>query len=48
MPEFMSSMLAFQDTYDSPIDMSETARVFGVRQETLDGYAQRAFGNRGA
>jgi NADH dehydrogenase len=48
MPEFMSGMLAFQDTYDSPIDMSETARIFGVRQETLDGYAQRAFGNRGA
>ena len=44
LPEHFWGLLAFQDTYDSPIPMEETARTFGVQQETLDAYARRAFG----
>jgi uncharacterized protein YbjT (DUF2867 family) len=46
LPEHVASLLAFQDTYDSPIEMAETARTFGVVQETLGEYVQRAFGGR--
>jgi uncharacterized protein YbjT (DUF2867 family) len=30
LPDVMSGLLAFMDTYDSPIDMAETARSYGV------------------
>ncbi len=44
LAEFVSGMMAATDTYDSPIDMAETARTFGVRQTTLEEYARREFG----
>jgi NADH dehydrogenase len=31
MPPFMAQMLAMQDTYDSPMEMADTAAEFGVR-----------------
>ena len=36
--------MASTETYDSPIDMAETARTFGVRQTTLEEYVRREFG----
>jgi uncharacterized protein YbjT (DUF2867 family) len=36
LAEFLSGLLAWQDTYDSPIPMEETARTFGVTLTSLD------------
>jgi hypothetical protein len=34
-------MLAALDTYDSPIPMNETARIFGVQLTSVDEFARR-------
>ena len=35
LPEIVPAVLAAMETYDSPIPMDETARIFGVEQVTL-------------
>jgi uncharacterized protein YbjT (DUF2867 family) len=41
LPEMMSQLLAGFDTYDSPIDMTQTARTFGIRLTPLEEVARR-------
>jgi NADH dehydrogenase len=36
LTELLSGLLAALETFDSPIDMAETARTFGVRPTTID------------
>lgn len=47
-PEVIGGLLTAMDTYDSPLDMTETARTFGVRLTSLEEYTRRAFGGTGA
>ena len=41
LPEKMAQMLAGMDTYDSPIDMTQTARTFGIHLTPLEEVARR-------
>ncbi len=41
LPEMMAQLLAGLDTYDSPIDMTETARTFGIQLTPLEEVARR-------
>jgi uncharacterized protein YbjT (DUF2867 family) len=41
LPETMAQMLAGLDTYDSPLEMAETTRTFGVRLTPLEEVARR-------
>jgi uncharacterized protein YbjT (DUF2867 family) len=41
-PEFVGQMLAALDTFDSPIPMDETARIFGVQLTSVDEFARRS------
>ncbi len=41
LPEIAAQFLAALDTYDSPIDMTETARTFGVQLTPLEEVARR-------
>ena len=40
IPEQVVGLLAFLDTYDSPIDSTQLASEFGVRQTSLEDYAR--------
>jgi uncharacterized protein YbjT (DUF2867 family) len=42
LPETMAQVLAGLDTYDSPLDMTETARTFGIQLTPLEEVARRA------
>ena len=41
-PQMVAQLLAGLDTYDSPIDMTETARTFGIQLTPLEEVARRA------
>jgi uncharacterized protein YbjT (DUF2867 family) len=41
LPPLASGLMAAMDTYDSPLDMAETARTFGVDLTSVDGFARR-------
>ncbi len=43
LPPFMSSLMAAMETYDSPLEMAELARTFGVELTTVEAYARRSF-----
>jgi hypothetical protein len=36
----IQGLIAFLDTYDSPIPMEETAREFGVKQRSLEDWVR--------
>jgi len=42
LPETMAQVLAGLDTYDSSLDMTETARAFGIQLTPLEVVARRA------
>jgi uncharacterized protein YbjT (DUF2867 family) len=42
LPQAIPQLLAGLDTYDSPIDMTETARTFGIKLTPLEEVARRA------
>ena len=42
LPQMVAQLLASLDTYDSPIDMTETARTFGIQLTPLEEVARRA------
>jgi NADH dehydrogenase len=44
LPATVSGLMAFTDTFDSPIDMTETARRFGVQPTTIQDFARATFG----
>jgi len=44
LPEIVRPVLAGMETYDSPIPMDETARLFGVRLTPLQSVARRMLG----
>jgi len=41
LPQMVAHLLAGLDTYDSPIDMTETARTFGIQLTLLEEVARR-------
>ncbi len=41
-PEMVAQLLAGLDTYDSPLEMTETARTFGIQLTPLEEVARRA------
>ncbi len=41
LPQMVAQLLASLDTYDSPIDMTETARTFGIQLTLLEEVARR-------
>jgi uncharacterized protein YbjT (DUF2867 family) len=43
LPEAIQPLAWLLDSYDSPLDMTETARTFGVRQRTLEEYVRQMF-----
>lgn len=43
LTELVSGLLAALETFDSPVDMAETARTFGVTLTTLDEFVASAF-----
>jgi uncharacterized protein YbjT (DUF2867 family) len=43
LPETVNQLLTGMDTYDSPVDMDETARTYGVTPTPVDTYLQRTF-----
>jgi len=42
LPQMVAQLLADLDTFDSPIDMTETARTFGIQLTPLEEVARRA------
>jgi NADH dehydrogenase len=44
LPPLIVGLLTAQDTYDSPIDMTETARAFGVHLTSPAAFIQRLLG----
>jgi uncharacterized protein YbjT (DUF2867 family) len=48
LPEIVPPTLAGMETYDSPIPMDETARIFGVEQTPLMSVARQMLGKPGA
>jgi len=45
LPEIVPAVLAGMETYDSPVDMVETARTFGVEQTSLTSFVRRMLGS---
>jgi uncharacterized protein YbjT (DUF2867 family) len=45
LPEIVAQLLAGLDTFDSPIDITETARTFGIQLTTLEEVARRTAGS---
>jgi uncharacterized protein YbjT (DUF2867 family) len=41
LPQMVAQLLAGLDTYDSPVDMTETARTFGIQLTPLEEVARR-------
>ena len=48
LPEIVPGVLAAMETYDSPIPMDETARIFGVEQASLTSIVHHMLSNPGA
>lgn len=48
LPDIVPPVLAGMETYDSPIPMDETARLFGLKQTTLASVVRHMLGNPGA
>ena len=48
LPEVVPPVLAAMETYDSPIPMGETARIFGVEQTTLTSVVRAMLSRPGA
>jgi len=48
LPQMVAQLLAGLDTYDSPIDMTETARTFGIPLTPLEVVARRAVTSAGS
>lgn len=48
MPPFVSGLLSAQETYESPVDMSQTSQEFGVALTSLDDFARRLFASPSA
>ena len=46
LPQMVAQLLAALDTYDSPIEMTETARTFGIQLTPLEEVARQAARNR--
>lgn len=44
LPKFMSDMMTFMETFDSPLSMTETARTFGVTLTTLGEFVRKGLG----
>ncbi len=44
LPPFVPGLLSAQETYESPIDMTETSHKYGVRLTPLDDFAAGVFG----
>jgi len=44
LPPFVGALLPMQETYESPIEMDELARRYGVRLTPFDEVARRVFG----
>ena len=44
LPETVSQIAAAMDSYDSPVDMSETAQTFGVRLTSVEEFARQSAG----
>ncbi len=44
LPQFMSDMMTFMETFDSPLNMTETARTFGVTLTTLEEFMRNRIG----
>ncbi len=42
LPQMVAQLLAALDTYDSPLDMTQTARTFGIQLTPLEEVARRA------
>jgi uncharacterized protein YbjT (DUF2867 family) len=38
LPDFVTGLMTFLETFDSVLDMTETARTFGVQQTTLEAF----------
>ncbi len=47
LPQMIAQVLAGMDTYDSPIDMTQTARTFGVQLTPLEEVARRSITSAG-
>jgi uncharacterized protein YbjT (DUF2867 family) len=43
LPPIMSSLMAAMEMYDSPLEMAETARTFGVTLTSVEDYVRRTF-----
>lgn len=41
LAEFLSGLMAALETFDSPIDMTQTAETFGVRQTSFEDFVRR-------
>jgi NADH dehydrogenase len=48
LPDIVPAVLAGMETYDSPIPMAETARLFGVEQTPLEAVVRAMLGQAGA
>ncbi len=48
LPESVWGLAASFDAYDSPVDMAETARIFGVRLTSLEDIVRRSVENPGS
>jgi uncharacterized protein YbjT (DUF2867 family) len=48
LPEMVPAVLAGMETYDSPIPMGETARVYGIKQTSLDTFVAHTLSTHGA
>ena len=48
LPEIVPPVLAAMETYNSPIPMDETARIFGVQQATLTSFVRHMLSHPGA
>jgi uncharacterized protein YbjT (DUF2867 family) len=46
LTELVSGLLAALETFDSPVDMTETSRTFGVDPTTLEAFVAGALGHR--
>lgn len=45
LPDFVAELMASFETYDSMIDMAQTAGTFSVQQTTMDEFVRQTFEN---
>jgi uncharacterized protein YbjT (DUF2867 family) len=43
LPDVVTSLMTAQDTYDSPLEMTQTARTYGVELTPIETYLRRTF-----